>query len=176
MKPLMKISVIIPCYNEEKTIQKIIKLVQNALCDSEFEIIIVDDASSDNTSQIVLDISLNEETIKVVSHKLNLGKGATLRSGINASSGDLVIIQDADLEYDPSEFEKLINPTREGKADVVYGSRFKSGEAGRVLYFWHRIGNLLLTCFSNMFTNLNLTDMETCYKVFRKEVLNQIRN
>ena len=174
MKPLMKISVIIPCYNEEKTIQKIIKLVQNALSDSEFEIIIVDDASSDNTSQIVLDISQNEETIEVVSHKLNLGKGAALRSGINASSGDLVIIQDADLEYDPSEFEKLINPIREGKADVVYGSRFKSGEAGRVLYFWHRIGNLLLTCFSNMFTNLNLTDMETCYKVFRKEVLNQI--
>lgn len=174
MKPPMKISVIIPCYNEEKTIQKIIKLVQNALNDSKYEIILVDDASKDNTSKIIFDLSSNEENIKVISHKLNLGKGAALRSGINASSGDVVIIQDADLEYDPSEFDKLLKPIQAGKADVVYGSRFKSGEAGRVLYFWHRIGNLFLTWFSNMFTNLNLTDMETCYKVFSKEVLDQI--
>ena len=170
----MKISVVIPCYNEETTIQEILKLVQIALNDKEHEIILVDDGSTDNTSQIIYDLSLNENTIVVISHGLNLGKGAALRSGFNASSGDVVIIQDADLEYDPSEYGKLLKPIQDGKADVVYGSRFKSGAEARVLYYWHRLGNSFLTWLSNIFTNLNLTDMETCYKVFRKEVLEQI--
>ena len=170
----MKISVIIPCYNEENTIQQIIELVRNALNEWEFEIILVDDASTDATSQIIKDLTLNEGTIVVISHELNLGKGAAIRSGFNASSGDVVIIQDDDLEYDPSEYGKLLKPIQDGKADVVYGSRFKSGAEARVLYYWHRLGNLFLTSLSNIFTNLNLTDMETCYKVFRKEVLDQI--
>ena len=170
----MKISVIIPCYNEETTIRKILELVQIALNDNEYEIILVDDASTDNTSQIIHDLSANEGTIEVITHDLNLGKRAALRSGIKASSGDVVIIQDADLEYDPSDYGKLLNLIESGKADVVYGSRFKSGGAARVLYYWHSVGNLFLTWMSNMFTNLNLTDMETGYKVFRKEVLKQI--
>ena len=170
----MKISVIIPCYNEDNTIQQIIELVRNALNDNEYEIILVDDASTDNTSQIIKDLSLNEDTIVVITHELNLGKGAALRSGFNACSGDVVIIQDADLEYDPSEYGKLLKPIQDGKAEVVYGSRFKSGDAGRVLYYWHSVGNSFLTLLSNMFTNLNLTDMETCYKVFKKEILENI--
>ena len=170
----MKISVIIPCYNEEKTILKILELVQIALNDNEYEIILVDDASTDKTSQNIHDLSANEGTIEVISHDLNLGKGAALRSGIKASSGDVVIIQDADLEYDPSEYAKLLKPIQEGKADVVYGSRFKSGDAVRVLYYWHSVGNKFLTWLSNMLTNLNLTDMETCYKVFKKEILENI--
>ena len=174
MSVLGKISVIIPCYNEENTIQKIIELVRNALNEREYEIILVDDASTDNTSQIIKDLCQNEDTIVVITHELNLGKGAALRSGFNACSGDVVIIQDADLEYDPSEYGKLLKPIQDGKADVVYGSRFKSGAEARVLYYWHRLGNSFLTWLSNIFTNLNLTDMETCYKVFRKEILEQI--
>ena len=118
--------------------------------------------------------SRRDEKVEVIYHDINSGKGASLRTGFNAAIGDVVIIQDADLEYDPSEYSKLFKPIQDGKADIVYCSRFKSGDSKRVLYFWHKIGNLFLTGLSNMLTNLNLTDMETCYKVFRKEVLDQI--
>tara|TARA_B100001250_G_C19687120_1_gene738555 strand:+ start:388 stop:1089 length:702 start_codon:yes stop_codon:yes gene_type:complete len=170
----MKISVIIPCYNEEGTILEVINSVQKSLKGRVYEIIVVDDASSDNTRMIVNDISKKQNTVTQLYHEINSGKGSSLRTGINFSSGDIIIIQDADLEYDAAEFQKLLQPILDDKADVVFGSRFKSGDAARVLYFWHRIGNMLLTCLSNIFTNLNLTDMETCYKLFRKEVLDQI--
>ena len=170
----MKISVVIPCYNEEQTVLQIVKKVQGVLVDNEYEIIIIDDFSTDNTKQVIDSIIANDNSVKVVCHDKNKGKGAALRSGFNRSSGGVIIIQDADLEYDPNEYIKLLNPIMTGKADVVYGSRFKSGAEVRVLYYWHRLGNLFLTLLSNIFTNLNLTDMETCYKVFRKEVLEQI--
>ena len=164
----------IPCYNEEHTIQQVIRMVQNVLEKSEYEIILVDDASTDNSKKIINKISQKEDKVRVIRHEVNFGKGAALRTGINVSTGDVIIIQDADLEYDPSEYGKLLNPIETGKADVVYGSRFRSGEEMRVLYYWHKVGNTFLTWLSNMFSNLNLTDMETCYKIFRKEVLDQI--
>ena len=170
----MKISVIIPCYNEEQTILKVIRSVQESLKEDEYEIIIVDDASIDDSKKLIEKYSRNDRNIEIISHEHNSGKGSAIRTGFNSATGDLVVIQDADLEYDPSEFGKLFKPIQDGIADVVYGSRFKSGDASRVLYYWHRMGNVFLTWLSNMLTNLNLTDMETCYKVFRKEVLDQI--
>ena len=170
----MKISVIIPCYNEEHTVFEITTMVHKVLIDTNYEIIVIDDFSTDNTKHIIESLIANDNVVKAVYHDNNKGKGAAFRSGINVSTGDVIIIQDADLEYDPNEYNKLLKPIMDEKADVVYGSRFKSGEAGRVLYYWHSIGNLFLTWLSNMLTNLNLTDMETCYKVFRKEVLDQI--
>ena len=170
----MKISVIIPCYNEEHTILKVIRLVHESLNRYEYEIILVDDTSKDSTKMLLEEYSRSDEKLEVIYHDINSGKGAALRTGFNAAIGDVVIIQDADLEYDPSEYSKLFKPIQDGKADVVYGSRFKSGDTTRVLYFWHKMGNLFLTGLSNLLTNLNLTDIETCYKVFRKEILDQI--
>lgn len=168
----MKLSVIIPCYNEEKTIEIIIDAVINSKCSIEKEIIIVDDFSKDNTRDKLKEIEY--KVSKILYHEKNMGKGAALRTGIKAATGDYVIIQDADLEYDPNEYDKLLEPLINGKADVVFGSRFAGGESHRVLYFWHRMGNSFLTLCSNMFTNINLTDMETCYKIFKREIIQSI--
>jgi len=163
------ISVIMPVYNEVKTISEIVKRVQSV--DLKKEIIIVDDASTDGTREVLQELA-NEPDITVLFHQLNQGKGAALRTAFNEVKGDIVIIQDADLEYDPFEYSKLIRPIMEGKADAVYGSRFLGGPH-RVLLFWHYLGNKILTLFSNMLTNLNLTDMETCYKVFKSSLLKE---
>ncbi len=168
----MRLSVIIPCYNEADTIEKIVSAVKNSPY-KDIEIVIVDDFSTDGTRDI-LQNRLFESVDRIIYHQSNKGKGAAIRSGIKEATGDIVIIQDADLEYDPNEYPKLIEPIKSGKADVVYGSRFISGNAHRVLYFWHRVGNGILTLLSNMFTNLNLTDMETCYKLFKREIIQNI--
>lgn len=167
-----KLSIVIPAYNEEKTLQTVVKTVQAVQLPLAKELVLVDDASTDSTKQIME--QLPDSNIVRVFHEQNQGKGAALRSGFAAATGDIILIQDADLEYDPQEYPKLLQPILDGKADVVYGSRFVGSEAHRVLYFWHMVGNRLLTLLSNMCTNLNLTDMETCYKVFRREVLQNI--
>jgi glycosyltransferase involved in cell wall biosynthesis len=168
----MKLSIVIPCYNETKTIRQIVDRVRAAPID-EKEIIIVDDCSRDGTRDL-LRTEIAPLVDKIVYHEVNRGKGAALRTGFAAATGDIVLVQDADLEYDPREYPKLIRPILDGRADVVFGSRFMGSDAHRVVYFWHMIGNKLLTLCSNMFTNLNLTDMETCYKAFRREVLQKI--
>ena len=168
----MKISVIIPVYNEEFTIQEIISRVQNA--DLEKEIIVVDDHSTDGTSAQLTDINGRYENVQILTHDRNRGKGAALRTGFAAARGDIIIIQDADLEYDPQEYKSLLGPILDGRADVVYGSRFLGGPH-RVLFFWHYVGNKFLTLLADVFSNLNLSDMETGYKVFKKEVLNEIK-
>ncbi|MFM7272975.1 MAG: glycosyltransferase family 2 protein [Gammaproteobacteria bacterium] len=168
----MKLSIVIPCYNEQATIASVIEAVR-AAPGGEKEIIVVDDCSTDGSGAL-LDGALRERIDHLVHHPVNRGKGAALRSGIARATGDIVIIQDAVLEYDPRQYPQLIEPILQGKADVVYGSRFMGGEPHRVLYFWHRLGNGFLTLLSNMFTNLNLTDMETCYKVFRREIVQSI--
>jgi glycosyltransferase involved in cell wall biosynthesis len=166
----MKLSVVIPAYNERDTILQICDAVKAV--NIEKEIILVDDCSTDGTREIIR--QLEDNTTKVIFHDRNMGKGAALRTGFKNVTGNIVIIQDADLEYDPSQYLKLIQPILEGKADVVYGSRFVTGDYHRVVFFWHMLGNTILTLLSNMLTNLNLTDMETCYKVFRREVLERI--
>ncbi len=170
----MRLSVVIPCYNELKTIDAIIDAV-NASPYPDKEIIIVDDCSRDGTREkLKSEIESSGRVAKVLYHTVNQGKGAALRTGIRAATGDLVIIQDADLEYDPNEYQKLADPILHNKADVVFGSRFAGGDAHRVLYYWHSVGNGFLTMLSNMFTNLDLTDMETCYKIFRREIIQGI--
>jgi len=166
----MKVSVVIPVYNEKNTIWNVMECVRAV--DIDKEIILVDDGSTDGTRDIIQGMS--DDSTKVVMHERNMGKGAALRTGFRNATGDIVIIQDADLEYDPSQYPKLIQPILDGKADVVYGSRFVTGDCRRVLYFWHTVGNKFLTLLSNVFTDLNLTDMESCYKVFRREVLDKI--
>jgi glycosyltransferase involved in cell wall biosynthesis len=170
----MRLSVVIPCFNELNTIDLIIDAVNSAPYQDK-EIIIVDDFSSDGTREkLRKQIEKSGRVHQVLYHDVNQGKGAALRTGIAAATGDLVIIQDADLEYDPNEYPRLLEPILNGHADVVFGSRFLGGDAHRVLYFWHRVGNGFLTLLSNMFSNLNLTDMETCYKVFRREIIQSI--
>jgi glycosyltransferase involved in cell wall biosynthesis len=168
----MKLSVVIPCYNERPTIETVVEAIRSAPVKN-VEIIVVDDGSTDGTKEL-LQQKPPGWVDRLVLQQRNLGKGAALRAGFQAATGDLVIVQDADLEYDPKEYPILIAPILEDRADVVFGSRFMGGRPHRVVYFWHMVGNRFLTLLSNMFTNLNLTDMETCYKVFRREFLDSI--
>ena len=165
------LSIIIPCFNESKTILSLIDAVKKSPVKNR-EIIIVDDGSQDGTRDILN--HLNDPEVRIIFHSKNKGKGAALRTGFNEAKGDICIVQDADLEYDPQEFPLVIQPILDGKADVVFGSRFQSGRPHRVVYFWHRVGNGLLTLMSNLFTDLNLSDMETCYKAFRREVIQSV--
>ncbi len=167
----MKLSIVIAVYNEHQTILEILRRVREVKLPK--EIVVVDDCSTDGTREILRNLSPATD-LKIIYHPQNRGKGAALRAGFDAVTGDIVVVQDADLEYDPAEYEILIKPILDGKADVVYGSRFLSGPH-RVLYFWHYVGNKLLTTLSNMLTDLNLSDMETCYKVFRSDVLRRIK-
>ena len=169
----MKLSIIIPCYNEEKTLKKIVSRVMK-FNSHDKEIIIVDDCYSDNSPEIIKDLLNNYDSIQSHRHIKNIGKGAAIKSGIEMSKGDIILIQDADLEYNPKEYDKLLRPFLEADADVVYGSRFLGGDYTRLHFFWHRIANFLLTVLCNIFTNLNMTDMETGYKLFKSSIIKSI--
>ena len=168
----MKVSIVIPCYNEKNTIEKIIEAVRNAPLENK-EIIVVDDCSDDGT-QVLLRERVAPMFDRLISHPVNQGKGAALRSGFAAATGDLILVQDADLEYSPEDYPSLLEPLMSGKADAVFGSRFMGGRPHRVLFFWHMVCNKFLTLLSNMFTNLNLTDVETGYKAFKASVIKSI--
>ena len=171
-KNFVKISIVIPCFNEFNTLEKIIDKVI-LFTKYEKEIIIIDDCSNDGTREIINE-KIKNKVNKIVLNERNFGQGYSIRKGIEEASGEIILIQDADLEYDPKDYDKLLYPIINGIADVVYGSRFKSSEISRVLYFWHTLGNKFLTLISNIFTNLNLTDMENCYKVFKKDIIKNI--
>src|SRR6266581_9196433 len=168
----MKVSIVIPCYNEKATIEKIVEAVRAAAIESK-EIIVVDDGSQDGT-QAVLKEKVAQMVDRIICHPVNRGKGAALRSGFAAATGDIILVQDADLEYNPEEYPLLLEPIMSGKADAVLGSRFMGGRPHRVLFFWHMVGNKFLTLLSNMFTNLNLTDVETGYKAFKASLIKSI--
>ncbi|MCC6661067.1 MAG: glycosyltransferase family 2 protein [Phycisphaerales bacterium] len=169
----MTLTVVIPAYNECATIRQVVESVRAVPIVT--GIVVVDDASTDGTAAVLAELAEHDPALKVLTHARNRGKGAALRTGFAAATGDVVVVHDADLEYDPREFPRLMQPIAEGRADVVLGSRFAGGESHRVLYFWHTVGNRVLTLLSNMMTNLNLTDMEACPKMFRREVLQGIR-
>ena len=170
----MKLSVVIPVFNECETLEEIIQTVRDVDVGLDKEIVIVDDCSLDGTRDLLKKLDEEHADLNISFHEVNQGKGAALRTGFKKATGDIILIQDADLEYDPSEYPQLLSPILKGRADVVFGSRFLGGGAHRVVFFWHFIGNRFLTMLSNMMTNLNLTDMEVCYKVFKKEVLAKI--
>ena len=173
---MTSLSIVIPAYNEEKTLAKCVaRVLAIGNAELKLEIFIVNDASTDGTAALATELAQQHANIRLLSHEANQGKGASLRTGFNYANGEIIAVQDADLEYDPEDLKKLIEPIVDGRADVVIGSRFLSGQERRVFYFWHFMANRFLTFCSNMFTNLNLSDMETCYKVFKREVIKGIK-
>jgi len=173
-----KLSIVIPCYNEARTIHRILDKITEVVLthDIEKEVIVVNDCSTDNSREALETYASGSGlNIMLFHHEVNQGKGAALHTGISKATGDFIVIQDADLEYDPAEYNDLLKPVMNGMADVVYGSRFAGGNPHRILFFWHSIGNKILTAISNMFTNLNLSDMETCYKLFKREIIQSIK-
>ncbi|MBN1270292.1 MAG: glycosyltransferase family 2 protein [Kiritimatiellae bacterium] len=170
----MKLSIVIPVYNEAGTVERVIDAVRKVETGLEREIIVVDDGSTDGTRDVLERLKDSTDGVRIALRDRNEGKGSALRTGFAMATGDIVLVQDADLEYDPKEYPHLLAPILDGHADVVYGSRFLGGGPHRVVFFWHSVGNKVLTTLSNMMTNLNLTDMEVCYKVFRREVLQSI--